>query len=152
MTHSTKKNSNNTSNTLPNATTNEKWGFWKSTKIFLALFIVFSILFYSILHISFIQKWFFPGTAILAVPTMSMMNPDHQDTPEIPPTKVIQFHETSNDDENRPRSNSTNIFQTIKKTMTGGGSTNHQSQQSVQQLNNHHDSYNDNIFTDPPNF
>jgi len=152
MTHSNKKNPNNPNN-------NEKWGAWKSIKIYVALLTVFSILFYSILHISFIQQWFFPGTAILSMSApMTMMGQPTEEYEEQAQNqaKVIQYQTQSGgqmQDNTRIRSNSnsntSNIFQSIKKTMTGGGSSNSRNNNVQQETINE---YNDNIFTDPPNF
>ncbi len=133
---------NNSNSTKPV----EKWGYWKSTKIFICIFIVFSVLFYSLLHISFIQKLIIPTTGVLSMTDLRGGSESNENS-----INLDRMRDQDND-RNRERSNS-NSFLNTKKTIdlslnqNGGGNMNNGNNYSSQYYE-----YNDNIITDPPNF
>jgi hypothetical protein len=127
----------------------ERWGYWKSTKIFICIFIVFSVLFYSLLHISFIQKLLIPSASVLSMTdsTSSFFRggSDHH----------LQAIETMNEHKHI-ESNHNNSSINQSGGGGGGGTVANGNLPKLNQTNislvNDHYEYNDNILTDPPNF
>jgi hypothetical protein len=124
-----------------------KWGWWKSTKIIACLFIIFSALFYSLLHISWIRNLIFPSSAAVIGGASELLH-----TIQVPAATVIN---------QSPQQIPTSSNMMDMRDMRGGGSGNNENED--ERHNRHEERRNrgggggeyrkrDRILTEPPNF
>lgn len=147
MIHS-KNNSNNANQKV------EKWGYWKSTKIFVCLFILFSALFYSLQNFSWVQRWLIPSTAVLGMHG-GVSSEDDNDTG----AGVLNMQGGGGGDyrsiRERSRSDAHEKHIVVPAASVNGGNGESRREENYNRVRSHRESnydYNDNILTDPPNF
>ena len=153
MIHSKNASSNNANQT-------EKWGYWKSTKIFVCLFILFSALFYSLQNFSWVQRWLLPSTAVLSMHgsgSSGLENIDYNQDRDRDRDHEVSINMQGGGgmrSENRERSRSDGHEKQIIIPSVSNRDIRENRGESRSRERSHRESYdyNDNILTDPPNF